>query len=164
MKKGAANVEVLFPAGDEEERAGAVNDDAERGDPNYGSPLHAWRIMKSLNGFPDNGADSDEQQQGIEESRQDGSPPPSVGPARTRSFLRQFRGGPSHHEAEHISEVMAGIRQEGERVREKAEGDLEGNEAGIEENPYQKRPTKIHRRMMLMAMFVMVVAHAQRAP
>jgi hypothetical protein len=83
MKKCAANVEVLFSAGHEEERAGAVNNDAERGDPNHRSSLDVRWIMKSLDRLPDNCAHPDKQQQGIEESRQDGTPPPSVGPART---------------------------------------------------------------------------------
>ena len=83
MKKCSSNVQVLFPARHEEKRAGAVNDDAERGDPDYRSSLDVRWIVKSLDGLPDNGADPDKQQQGIEESRQDGSPPPSIGPART---------------------------------------------------------------------------------
>jgi hypothetical protein len=59
---------------------------------------------------------------------------------------------------------VAGIGQKGERFREQAEGNLKDYEAYIKENPDQKRSPEIRRRMMLMAMFVMVVAHAQSAP
>jgi hypothetical protein len=58
---------------------------------------------------------------------------------------------------------MAGIGQKGERVREQTESDFKDNEARIKENPDQKRSPKIRRRMMLMAMFVMVVPHAQKS-
>ena len=91
------------------------------------SSFDARWIVKSLDGLPDDGADSDKQQQGIEKRRQDGSPLPSVGSARTRSFSSPVQlARPGHHEAEHVGEVVAGIRQEGERVREKAEGDSPG--------------------------------------
>ena len=59
---------------------------------------------------------------------------------------------------------MAGIRQQGEGVREQAKDNFQDDEAAIEENSDQECSPKIGRRMMLMAMFVMVVAHEQSAP
>jgi hypothetical protein len=164
VEKCAANVEILLAAGHEDQCAGAIDGDAQRGDPNDRSSLHKRRIVEPLDGLPNDGAHSYKQEESIEERRQNGSPLPSISSARTRNFFRQFTRGPGHNEAEHVGEVVAGIGQKGERFREQAEGNLKDYEAYIKENPDQKRPPEIRRRMMLMAMFVMVVAHAQSAP
>jgi hypothetical protein len=122
------------------------------------------RFLKALDGLPNNGTHSDKEQEGIEKRCQKGRPLPSVGPAQTRCFLCQLAGGPSHHQAQHVREVVGGIRQKGQRVREESKDNFKGNETCIEENPNQKRPPEILWRMMLMVMFAVVARHSQSAP
>jgi phosphatidate cytidylyltransferase len=164
VQKCAAHVEILFPARHEQQSRGAVHGDAQRCNPNNRPGFHLRGMVEPLESLPDDRPHANQQEQGVEKRRQDRSSLPTVGSSCARSPLRQFACAPSHHQPQHVSEVVGGIRQEGQRIREDSKSHFQDDEAGVEKDSNQKRPPEIRGSPVMMAMMVMVVPHGESAP
>ena len=75
----AADVEVAVAAAHEQQRGGAVDDDAERGDQDDGPARDRRRFLNALDRLDRDAADRDQQEAGIDQRRQDRRPPVAVG-------------------------------------------------------------------------------------
>ena len=161
VQEGALDVDVALGAGGEQPCGDAVHEDADRGHDHHGLAGDRCRLTEALDRLPGDGADRDEQEHRVEQGREDRRALHPVSVARARGTLGQRHGDPGHHEAEHVREIVAGIGQQGDRVREYPVGRLDGDEADVqgdadgERLPEARRGVRVSRSMRMPAMVPM---------
>ena len=72
---------------------------------------HRLRIVEALHGFPDDGADGDQQEGGVGQGGEDRAAAQAVGMALGRLPLGQARRDPGQDQAQHVAEIVAGVGQ-----------------------------------------------------
>lgn len=161
VEEGAADIEVALPAGHEHEGGDAIDEDAEGGDPGHGASGDFGGGAEALDGFPEDAADADEEEQGIKEGGEDGGAFPSVGAAVGGGLAGEGAGDPGEDEAHDIGDIVPGVGEEGEGVGHEAGDDLEDDEAGIQRDADDEGSAKIGGGVMVarVGMVVVVMSH-----
>lgn len=122
VEKGTSDVQIVFLPPHEKESREPIDEYADSGSDRDGSTIDGRGMGKVVDGLDDNGADSDKEDDGIEERNEYGAPSVAIGKVFGNSNGRQFDPRESEEEGKDIAEIMT-------RVGEQAEG------VGIEANP-----------------------------
>jgi hypothetical protein len=134
MDECAADIEIVAAAAVEEERGDPVNDDTGAGDTHHEGCGDELRLKETMGRLPGDGAEGGTDQERVEPGGEDGRPAPTIGPGGGGSATGQHRSRPGEDEAEHIDEVVAGIREQGQRVGLDSREDLNQYKSDIERN------------------------------
>ena len=135
MDEGAADIEIVAASTVEEERGDPVNDDTSAGDPHHESGGDRLWLKETMGRFPGDGAEGGTDQEGVEPGCEDGRPAPTIGPGGGGSAAGQHRSRPGEYEAEHIDEVVTGIREQGQRMGFDPREHLNQYKSDIQRNP-----------------------------
>ena len=111
---------------------------------------HRLRIAEPLDRLERDGADRDEQENGVEQSRQDRRAAQSEGKMRAALALRQRRRAPRQQQPEHVRQIVAGVGQQGDRIGHQPVKGLDRDEAQIEDDADQEGAAEILRGMIVM--------------
>ena len=104
-------------------------------------------------------ADADQQDRGVQQSRQDGAASPAIGPAARRWKTCEPGGAPAEQQAQHVAEVVSRVGQQRHGVGHQAEGDLGCNECDIQGRADGKC-TIVPVTGVMVVMVVVMVRHA----
>ena len=105
------------------------------------APATGGRRRDAPDRLPRDGAAGEQQQYRIRERRQHRGAPQPVGEPAARRTARQEHGGAGARQPEHVAQVVAGVRDERDRIGQKAERSLDHDEAEIERDgdPHARR-------------------------
>src|SRR5436190_2040282 len=172
MQKGGPDVEVVPAPGHEQQCRRAVDDDPDCGDDDDDHAGERLRRLEAADRLPGDPAGDDEQQDGVAERYEDGAAAEPVGVAAGGPALAEDRGAPGRRESEHVPEIVSGIGEQCERVRDHAVKHLGDDIGGVERHAHGEgapeiRPGMAVRRhsmravrAMQLAMIVGMVRHA----
>ncbi len=143
MEIGAADVDVVLAAREEQQRGREIDDDADPRDDHHRRPLDHRRIADAAHGFPGDRADCDQQQQRVGKRRQDRGGAQAIGEALRRRSLGQCCACPSDQQAEDIRQIVARVREQRHRVVKDARRALDDDEGDVERDPDRKGTPEI---------------------
>ena len=138
MQESAPDIQITHAAHKQPGR-GRVDQNADCGDAHYHRGINRFGRPQAQNRFPGQRPDGHQQQTGIDEAGKNGATPPAIGVARAGRQLACAIGRPGQQQPAHVAEFVAGIGQQGQRIRFPAIADFEQNEADIERNTHNKR-------------------------
>src|SRR5438477_7336769 len=118
MQKSGSDIEVAPAPGHEQQCRRAVDDDPDCGDDDDDHAGERLRRLEAADGLPGDPAGDDEQQDGVGERYEDGAAAEPVGVATAGPALAEDRGAPGRRESEHVPEIVSGIGEQCERVRD----------------------------------------------
>ena len=114
VQKGPAGVDVVLLLPHQEPGGEAVDKNAYPGCPGYGRTVDFCRIAELVDALDDDGTDGNEQDDGIEQGDEHGAFPVAVCESPGAAGAAQLEGYHGQKEAEHIAEVMSGVREKPE--------------------------------------------------
>ena len=100
-------------------------------------------LANAADRFPGDGADADEQKDGVEKRGEDGSAAQAVSETLGRGAAGEIGRGPGHEQAHHVAQVVAGVGQERERMAVQTEDHLGDDEGGVEQHADGKGAAEI---------------------
>jgi len=142
---GAPDVEIAPPPRGEEEGGGAIDDDADERHRDDRPPGGRLRVGEAHERLPADRPDREQQEDGVEQGGEDRAAAQSVGAAYRRAAADQDARAPGEEEAQHVAEVVPGVRDEGERAGEDAEDRLDDDETGVQRDADREGPAKVRR-------------------
>jgi hypothetical protein len=134
-----ADVEALGGVPVQEPRGHQVHHEAEGADGEHGTAEHAPRVEQPLVRLVEDGADDDEQHEGVDEGGQDLRPVVAVGLGGRGRARGDPDGEEGEREAAEVGQHVGGVGEEGEAARDErahhldehvAAGEEEGGDAG----------------------------------
>ena len=145
VQERAAHVDVaLAPAG-EQQRGGAVDDDADPGDDDHDQPGTGCGIEQPVDRLDQDRARGDQQQPGVGQRGEHRAGLVAVGEARVGRPRGHHRGAPGDQQAEHVRQVVPGVGEQRHRARQQAERRLDQHEGRIEHDADGERVAEIGR-------------------
>ena len=144
VQERAANVEVVVTAAQEEQRGRGVDHDPDRRMTSITSlPATGLRIGEAVDCFQRDGAGGDEQENRVEQSGEDRGTAQAVGAAAGGRAAREHRGAPGDGEAEHVAEIVSGIRDQRHGMADHARRGAHDDEAKIQHDTHRERRAEI---------------------
>src|SRR5271168_5540451 len=157
MHEGASDVDVALAAGGEQPRADAIDDDARGGDYHHGPTGDGLSVEKPADRLPAQSADHHQQKHSVEQSREDRRTAESIGESQRRRALDENAGDPCDEKSQHVAEIVASVRQQGDGVPDETENDFQHHKTGIERDAYRERSAEARGRVTVTARAVVMV-------
>ena len=138
VEEGAPDVEVALAAPHEEERRAEIDGDAHGGDPDDGAGGDRLGQDQALDRLDQDGAERDEQDDGVGERGQDRAALEAVRAPRRGQAPPQPDGAPGEGEAQNVAQIVAGVSHQRHRAREQAEDHLGRDVGEVEADAYRE--------------------------
>ena len=120
MDERPAQIEIVLAAAEEQHRSNPVDDNARSRDRHHRAASDGLRVEKALHRLAANRANRGNQQCGIGQRRQNRGAFEAIGKPRRGWAAGQHRGGPSDDQAQHVRQIVPGIRHQRHRSRDDA--------------------------------------------
>lgn len=156
MEEGSSDVEIGVLAGVEEQRCGEIDGDASGCDPDDRHSSDGRGVAEAADGFPGDGTEGGEQDDGVDERREDGGAAHSVGAVRRGQTLGEHGGAQREDETQDVAEVMACVGDQRERAGELTVEKLGNHEQEVQDDADPKAQAQARRRMVVMAVMMSV--------
>ena len=132
MRESTSYVDFALTTGGEKPRTHTIDNNASGGNYHDRPTSDGLRVEKSANRLPTQAPDHDQQKHSVEQSGEDRRTAESIGEPGGWRALDEDAGDPRDHESQHVAEIVASVRQEGNRVSEEAEHNFQHHETDIE--------------------------------
>ena len=160
VEKSASYVEIGLAAAEKQEGAKAVDDYSELGDGTDCLALDRGGMLQPQDRIPSDRAHGDEENDSVGQGSEDRGAAETISVFTSGPGLDQAAGPPGQNQAEHIREIMSGIRDQSEGVGGQSEDELDHNEGAVERDADGEGVVEIGRvreRIMAVAMAGVVV-------
>ena len=154
VEEGTTDVQIVFLPPHEKESRETVDEDANSGSDRDGSTVDGRGMGKVVDGLDDNGADSDKEDDGIEERNEYGAASVAIGKVFGNSNGCQLDPRKSEEKGKDIAEIMTRVGEQAEGVGIEANTRFKNNVERIEDNANDE-----NRSDGLYMMVMMVVTH-----
>ena len=157
VQKRAADIEVAVAPAQEKYRRARIDDDADGGDDHHQFPGDRLRFEEALDRAQRNRARRHQQEHGVEQRRENGCAAQAIGEALRGCAFHQHARHPRHDEAEHVAEIVPGVRDQRHRMADDAECHTDDHKKNVQRDADAERESEIGRRMAVAMTVMMAV-------
>ena len=161
VEEGTASVDVVLLLTAESPCGETVDDDAHSGSPDDEGAIDIGRVHKFAYALDHDGADGDEENDGVEERDKHGGLAVAVGKASSGAAGGQLEGHHGQQEREDVAEVVSGIGEQAQRVPDKTGDGFDDDECQIERYRYyiycRQLLNGVCMVVMVMTVIIMIV-------
>lgn len=134
MQISAPDVQVAVLVAQEEQRRGEIDDHADARHPEHHLAPYGFGMEQLANALDDDGADGDQQDDGVEQRNENRAAAVAVGIAARGAYLRQAERQQGEQQARHVAQVVPRVGEQPHRIGEDARRELRGDENRVQQN------------------------------